>query len=48
MSRSSKRSGSAQRISPVSVISAIALSLVSTFAAADYGLNFPKPVTAIA
>jgi len=48
MSRSSKRSGSAQRISPVSVISAIALSLVSTLAAADYGLNFPKPVTAIA
>ena len=48
MSRSSKRSGSAQRISLISVISAIALSLVSTFAAADYGLNFPKPVTAIA
>jgi cytochrome c oxidase subunit II len=48
MSRSSKRPGSAQRISPVSVISAIALSLVSTLAAAEYGLNFPKPVTAIA
>jgi cytochrome c oxidase subunit 2 len=48
MSRSSKRSGSAQRISPISVISAIALSLVSTLAVAEYGLNFPKPVTAIA
>ena len=48
MSRSSKRSGPAQRIGLVSVISGIALSLVSTLTAAEYGLNFPKPVTSIA
>jgi len=48
MSRSSKCSGPAKRISLISVISGIALSLVSTLAAAEYGLNFPKPVTAIA
>jgi cytochrome c oxidase subunit 2 len=48
MSRSSKCSGPAQRISLISVVSGIALSLVSTLAAAEYGLNFPKPVTAIA
>ena len=48
MSRSSKRSGPAKRIGLVSVISGIALSLVSTLTAAEYGLNFPKPVTAIA
>jgi cytochrome c oxidase subunit 2 len=48
MSRSSKCSGSAQRIGLISVVSGIALSLVSTLAAAEYGLNFQKPVTAIA
>jgi len=48
MSRSSKCSGPAKRISLISVISGIALSLVSTLSAAEYGLNFPKPVTAIA
>jgi len=48
MSRSSKCSGPAKRISPISVISGIALSLVSTLAAAEYGLNFQKPATAIA
>jgi cytochrome c oxidase subunit 2 len=48
MSRSSKCSGPAQRIGLISVISGIALSLVSTLAVAEYGLNFPKPVTAIA
>jgi len=48
MSRSSKCSGPAMRTSLISVISGIALSLVSTLAAAEYGLNFPKPVTAIA
>jgi cytochrome c oxidase subunit 2 len=48
MSRSSKRSAPAKRIGLVSVISGIALSLVSTLAAAEYGFNFPKPVTAIA
>jgi cytochrome c oxidase subunit 2 len=48
MSRSSKCSGPAQRIRLISVLSGIALSLVSTLAAAEYGLNFPKPVTAIA
>ncbi len=48
MSRSSKCSGPAQRIGLISVISGIVLSLVSTIAAADYGLNFQKPVTAIA
>ena len=48
MSRSSKCSGPAQRIGLISVISGIALSLVSTLASAEYGLNFPKPVTAIA
>jgi cytochrome c oxidase subunit 2 len=48
MSRSSKRSGPAKRIGLVSVVSGIALSLVSTLTAAEYGLNFPKPVTAIA
>jgi cytochrome c oxidase subunit 2 len=48
MSRSSKCSGPAKRTSLISVISAITLSLVSTIASAEYGLNFPKPVTAIA
>jgi cytochrome c oxidase subunit 2 len=48
MSRSSKCSGSAQRIGLISVVSGIVLSLVSTLAAAEYGLNFQKPVTAIA
>jgi len=48
MSRSSKCSGPAKRISPISVISGIALSLVSTLSAAEYGLNFQKPATAIA
>jgi cytochrome c oxidase subunit 2 len=48
MSRSSKCSGPAQRTSLISVVSGIALSLVSTLASAEYGLNFPKPVTAIA
>jgi cytochrome c oxidase subunit 2 len=48
MSRSSKRPGPAKRIGLISVISGIALSLGSTLAAAEYGLNFPKPVTAIA
>jgi cytochrome c oxidase subunit II len=48
MSRSSKRPGSAMRVGLISIISGFALSLVSTFAAAEYGLNFQKPVTAIA
>ncbi len=48
MSRSSKRSGPAKRIGLISIISGIALSLVSTLTAAEYGLNFPKPVTALA
>ena len=48
MSRSSKCSGPAQRIGLISVLSGIALSLVSTLASAEYGLNFQKPVTAIA
>jgi len=48
MSRSSKCSGPAQRIGLISVISSIALSLFSNLAVAEYGLNFPKPVTAIA
>jgi len=48
MSRSSKCPGSAMRVGLISVISGFALSLVSTLAAAEYGLNFPKPVTAIA
>jgi len=48
MSRSSKCSGPAKRTSLISVTSGIALSLVSTLASAEYGLNFPKPVTAIA
>jgi cytochrome c oxidase subunit 2 len=44
MSRSSKCSGPAPRIR---LTSGIALSLVSSLAVADYGLNFQKPVTAI-
>jgi len=44
MSRSSKCSGPAPRIS---LISGIALFLASTLAVADYGLNFQKPVSAI-
>ena len=48
MSRSSKRPVSAMRVGLISVLSGLALSLVSTLAAAEYGLNFPKPVTAIA
>lgn len=48
MSRSSKHPGSAMRVGLISVISGFALSLVSTLVAAEYGLNFPKPVTAIA
>jgi len=35
------------RVGLISVISGFALSLVSTLASAEYGLNFPKPVTAI-
>jgi len=45
MSSSSKCSGSARR---VSLISGIAAVLFSTLSLADYGLNFQKPVTAIA
>ena len=48
MSRSSKRPGAAMRVGLISVLSGFALSLVSTLAAAEYGLNFPTPVTAIA
>jgi cytochrome c oxidase subunit 2 len=48
MSRSSKRPGSAMRVGLISVISGFALSLVSTLATAEYGLNFQKPVTDIA
>jgi cytochrome c oxidase subunit 2 len=48
MSRSSKHPGSAMRVGLISVFSGFALSLVSTLASAEYGLNFPKPVTAIA
>jgi len=48
MSRSSKRPGSALRVGLISVISGFALSFISTLASAEYGLNFPKPVTAIA
>ncbi|HJW81863.1 MAG TPA: cytochrome c oxidase subunit II [Acidiferrobacterales bacterium] len=48
MSRSSKCSDPAQRIGLISVPSGFALSLVSAVAAAEYGLNFQKPVTAIA
>jgi cytochrome c oxidase subunit 2 len=45
MLTSSKGPGPAQRIS---LISGIALFLVSALAAAEYGLNFPKPVTEVA
>ncbi len=45
MLRSSRGPGPAQRIS---LIAGIALFLVSALAAAEYGLNFPKPVTEIA
>lgn len=45
MSTSSKPAGSAQRIS---LLSGIALFLASTLTLAEYGLNFPKPVTEIA
>ena len=45
MSTSSKHAGPAQRIS---LISGIALFLVSTFAVAEYGLNFQAPATEIA
>ena len=45
MLRSSKGHGPAARIS---LISGIALFLVSTLTSAEYGLNFPKPVTEIA
>jgi cytochrome c oxidase subunit 2 len=48
MSRSSKRSGPALRIGLISIISGLALSVFSTLAAAEYGLNFQKPVSAIA
>jgi len=48
MSRSSKRPGSALRVGLISVISGFALSFISTLASAEYGLNFKKPVTAIA
>jgi len=44
MSSSSKCSGPAPRFR---LISAITASLFSTLASAEYGLNFPKPVTAI-
>ena len=45
MLRSSKGTAPAQRIS---LIAGMALFLFSTLAAAEYGLNFQKPVTAIA
>ena len=45
MSTSSKPAGPAQRIS---LISGIALFLVSTLAVAEYGLNLPPPATEIA
>ena len=45
MSTSSNPAGPAQRIS---LISGIALFLVSTLAVAEYGLNFPPPATEIA
>jgi len=45
MSRSSKHAGPAQRIS---LISGIALFLVSTLALAEYGLNFQVPASEIA
>jgi len=48
MSRSSKRPGSAMRVGLISVIFGFTLSLVSTLATAEFGLNFQKPVTAIA
>src|SRR4030066_1528255 len=48
MSRSSKRPVSARAGALISVLSGLALSLVSAVAAAEYGLNFQKPVTAIA
>jgi len=47
MSRSSKYPGPTMRAGLISVISGFVLSLVSTLSAADYGLNFQKPVTAI-
>jgi len=45
MLRSSKGTGPAQRIS---LLTGIALFLVSTLVSAEYGLNFPPPVTEIA